>query len=127
MEQTGVALGPHCFTLADELEWLRPLLAASERYVAHWMEDPFLVKDFHRFGAVEVVRETNPKDIHIDDGRWAFDPANKVYHKSGWLLWPSLVGPRQDINLGNIIESLLGVREPIVAERKLLLLEDNPP
>ena len=88
------------------------------------MEHPTLVKTFHLSGAVEVVCVTDPKQTKTRDGRWTFDPENKVYEKCFWLLWPNLVGTRERVNLGNVIESVLGVREQAVAQQHFLQEDD---
>ena len=43
-----------------------------------------------------------------------------MYEKCFWLLWPNLVGTRKHVNLGNVIESVLGVREQAVKQRHFL-------
>ena len=91
-----------------------------EMFIARWMEHPTLVKTFHPSGAVEVVCVTDPKQTKTRDGRWTFDPENKVYEKCFWLLWPNLVGTRKHVNLGNVIESVLGVREQVVKQQHFL-------
>ena len=78
------------------------------------MNYPGAVDTFHLFGAVEVINATDPKQILTVDGRWTFDATSLVYQKSFWLLWPSLVHGRESKNLGNVIESILGVRESAI-------------
>ena len=95
-----------------------------EEFIASWMSHPTLVETFHGSGAVETTCSTDPKQIYTRDGRWTFDPENKVYEKCFWLLWPNLVGPRQKVNLGNVIESILGVREQAVTQQHFLQEDD---
>ena len=110
--------------LAKEIKRLGRPLAMLEMFIARWMEHPTLVKTFHPSGAVEVVCVTDPKQTKTRDGRWTFDPENKVYEKCFWLLWPNLVGTRERVNLGNVIESVLGVREQAVAQQHFLQEDD---
>ena len=91
-----------------------------DEFLACWMSHPTLVNAFHRSGAVETTCVTDPKQIYTRDGRWTFDPTNLVYEKCFWLLWPNLVGDRKHVNLGNVIESVLGVREQAVQQRHVL-------
>ena len=91
-----------------------------EEFLASWMSHPTLVETFHGSGAVETTCSTDPKQIYTRDGRWIFDPTNLVYEKCFWLLWPNLVGTRKHVNLGNVIESVLGVREQAVKQRHFL-------
>ena len=114
--------------LAKELKRLGRLFASDppgsasvvEEFLASWMSHPTLVETFHGSGAVETTCSTDPKQIYTRDGRWIFDPTNLVYEKCFWLLWPNLVGTRKHVNLGNVIESVLGVREQAVKQRHFL-------
>ena len=83
-------------------------------------EPSYIGQYIHRSGAVEVVCATGPKQIYTRDGRWTFDPTNKVYEKCFGLLWPNVVGTRKHVDLGNVIESVLGAREQAVAQRHFL-------
>ena len=101
----------------------RPL-AAQEVFLDRWMNSPGAVKRFHPFGAVEVENVGDPHQTLTQDGRWTFDPTNRVCQKCFWLLWPNLVGTRERVILGNIIESVLGVREwALEQEDYVFLLE----
>ena len=74
-------------------------------------------------GAVPSRRlapRTQSKQKLMMGARSLFDPTNKVYEKCFWLLWPNLVGTRKHVNLGNVIESVLGVREQAVKQRHFL-------
>ena len=114
--------------LAKELKRLgRPLASGPpgsasvvEEFLASWMSHPTLVETFHGSGAVETTCPTDPKQRKTRDGRSLFDPTNKVYEKCFHLLWPNLVGTRKHVNLGNVIESVLGVREQAVKQRHFL-------
>ena len=118
--------------LAKELKRLgRPLASGPpgsasvvEEFLASWMSHPTLVETFHGSGAVETTCPTDPKQRKTRDGRSLFDPTNKVYEKCFHLLWPNLVGTRKHVNLGNVIESVLGMREQAVAQRHFLQEDD---
>ena len=69
---------------------------------------------------METTCPTDPNQIYTRDGRWTFDPTNLVYETWFWLLWPTLVGDRKHENWGNVIESVLGVREQAVQQRHFL-------
>ena len=75
------------------------------------------VKVFHNHGAVTCIYETDPKHYKTIDGRWIFDPRNKNYEKAFHLAFPQLVNGRAAVNLGNVIESVLGVRERAIKQR----------
>ena len=111
--------------LAKELERLGgPLVSGPpgsasvvEEFLASWMSHPTLVETFHESGAVETTCPTDPNQTKTRDGRSLFDPTNKVYEKCFWLLWPNLVDERELVNLGNVIESVVGLREQAVKQR----------
>ena len=56
--------------------------------------------------------------------RWTFDPQNRVYEKAVHLAWPALLERFSNFEtLGNIIESILGVRN--YASHKGILMEQH--
>ena len=56
--------------------------------------------------------------------RWTFDPQNRVYEKAVHLAWPALLERFSNFEtLGNIVESILGVRN--YASHKGILMEQH--
>jgi len=88
------------------------------------MESSGFVAAFSGFGAVTTVLETDPKQYTTRDGRWTFDPRNRNYEKAFHLAWPEIVDWRERVNLGNVLEAILGVREQAFAQRHFL--QENP-
>ena len=76
------------------------------------------LREYMRAGQVPRIHECGPKQSYTQDGRWTFELRNKNYENAFWLAWPLLAGARNCINVGNILEAILGRREVVVRYRK---------
>ena len=86
-----------------------------EAFVSHVLySEPVFIRQFKHFGAVTCESPEDPHQQQTRDGRWVFDPTNKVYEKAFWMAWPDLVASFTPNTLGNVLEAILGVREAAV-------------
>ena len=93
------------------------------KFMAKWIEDNMHNAPVKRYtnppelyrewGTVDCELATDPKQVEYPGERWTFDPQNRVYEKAFHLAWPQLVGNKNMNTLGNILESMLGVRNAI--------------
>ena len=68
---------------------------------------------YREYGTIDCELLADPKQVNYA-GRWTFDPRNRNYEKAFHMAWPQLSGSMNSNTLGNIIESLLGVRNAAV-------------
>ena len=90
-----------------------------QRFMKRWIDDdmhnepvrtsPLPIELYREYGTIDCLLQSDPKQV-VYDGRWTFDPRNRNYEKAFHLAWPTLCGERNRNTLGNILESLLGVR-----------------
>ena len=91
---------------------------ALEKFMERWIFDGMHnepvrtspgVEYYRDYGTVDCELMTDPKQVEYA-GRWTFDPRNCNYAKAFHMAWPQLASNMNSNTLGNIIESLLGVR-----------------
>ena len=70
---------------------------------------PLPVEYLHHYGTIDCLFPDDPRQVRYN-GRWTFDPRNRNYAKAFHLAWPTLCEDRNANTLGNVLESLLGVR-----------------
>lgn len=90
-------------------------------FLREWLATPSLISFFKGKGGVTVEVSTDPRQWSIRGTlgvngasaahRWCFDPRNRNYEKAFHLAWPDLVEQRNKVTLGDILESILGVRD----------------
>ena len=79
-------------------------------FIDYWVERAMHRReDLCGFGAIDCRSPTDPTQ-YLFGQRWTFDPMNYNYEKAFYMAWPAHVRQMNRVTIGNILESLLGVR-----------------
>ena len=130
------------------LEW-NEMCKLLEDFMLHWTYKNMHTSCFKDWGTVDCVTAGDPKQwLYLDcatvaksytsgsasastgatgfghEERWTFGPENDVYAKAVHLAWPALLRRFSNFEtLGDIVESILGVRN--YASHKGILMEQQ--
>ena len=104
--------------LCEHMLGLKTGMERRSNYIEHIMYNRHdIIGRCRNEGFVTCAYEGDPPQFLTQDGRWTFDPRNANYSKAFWLAWPGLAQHRNKVNLGNILEAILGIREMAISHK----------